>query len=70
MINVEKFLLKISVDAYLATITDTEGDKLIEESCEMNSVTNTLKLLKEIYGFKELKPEYTFVFNGGFYGKG
>lgn len=68
--NREKANKKVSIDAYLDTITDEEADNLIEESCEMNSITNTLKLLKEIYRFKELKFEYTFIFNGGFYGKG
>ncbi len=68
--NREEANKKINTERYLECITDEECDKLIEESNEMNSISNTLKLLKSIYGFKELKPEYTFVFNGGFYTEG
>lgn len=54
-------------------ISEEKAEELELWSCngEWHLFSNLHKMLIEEYGFKDIpKPLYTFVLNGGFYGKG
>lgn len=50
-------------------VPDDKIDSLVDISSDYNYLKNVSKELINNYGFQDLKPEYTFVFNNGNYGE-